>query len=102
MGKQINGMPPSYLEFIRGGVKSDTLTALRTSPVHIHSLFLNNLLVKAEDEISRIEETRSAGNTHRKAGRFHLYVSSSNRSSHQPDRKPTTLAWKQIRDRQTG
>ena len=39
----------SYLEFIRGGVKPDTLTALHTAPVHLHSLFPDSLLVKAED-----------------------------------------------------
>ena len=89
----------SYLEFIRGGVKPDTLTALRTSPVHLLSLFPDSLLVKAEDEISCSEERRSMGNTQRKPGRFHLYVPSSNKPSHQPDRKPTTPAWKQIRDR---
>ena len=55
----------SYLEFIRGGVKPDTLTALCTSPAHLHSLFPDSLLVKAEDEISRSEERRSAGSTHR-------------------------------------
>ena len=42
------------------------------------------------------------GNTQRKPGRFHPYVPSSTKPSHQPDRKPTTPAWKQIRDRQTG
>ena len=72
----------SYLKFIHGGVKPDTLTALRTSPVHLHSLFPDNLLVKAEDEISRSEERCSSGSTHRKPGRFHPYVSSSGRSSH--------------------
>ena len=41
----------SYLEFIRSGVKPDTLTALHTAPVHLHSLFPDSLLVKAEDEI---------------------------------------------------
>ena len=92
----------SYLEFLRGGVKPDTLTALRTAPVHLHSLFPDNLLVKAEDEISRSEERHSSGSSHRKPGRFHLYVSSSGRSTQQPDRKPTTPAWKQIRDRQIG
>ena len=92
----------SYLEFIHGGVKPDTLTPLSTSPVHLHSLFPDSLLVKAEDEISHSEVRRSAGNTHRKPGRFHPYVSSSGRSSHQMYRKPTTPAWKQIRDRQTG
>ena len=90
----------SYLEFIRGGIKPDTLSALRTSPVHQLSLFPDSLLVKAEEEILRSEERRSAGTTPRKPGRFHPYVSS-NRTPHQPDRKPTTPAWKQIRDRQT-
>ena len=52
----------SYLEFIQGGVKPDTLSALRTSPVHQLSLFPDSLLVKAEEEISRSEERRSAGN----------------------------------------
>ena len=55
----------SYLEFIRGGVKPDTLTALRTAPVHLRSLFPDSLLVKAEDEISRSEERRSSGSAHR-------------------------------------
>ena len=80
----------SYLEFIRGGVKPDTLTALRTSPVHLLSLFPDSLLVKAEEEISRSEERRSMGNTQRKPGRFHPYVPSSTRPTHQLDRKPTT------------
>ena len=39
----------SYLEFIHGGVKPDTLAALRTAPVHLHSLFPDSLLVTAED-----------------------------------------------------
>ena len=90
----------SYLEFLRGGVKPDTLTALHTAPVHLNSLFPESLLVKAEDEISRSEERRSSGSSNRKPGRFHPYVSSNGRSTQQPDRKPTTLAWKQIRDRQ--
>ena len=92
----------SYLDFLRGGVKPDTLTALRTAPVHLNSLFLDSLLVKAEDKISHSEERRSSGSVHRKPGRFHPYVSSNGRSTQELDRKPTTLAWKQIRDRQVG
>ena len=88
----------SYLEFIHGGVKPDTLTALRTAPVHLHSLFPDSLLVKAE--ISRSEERHSSGSVHRKPGRFHSYVSSNDRSTQQPDRKSTAPAWKQIRDQQ--
>ena len=55
----------SYLDFLRGGVKQDTLTALRTAPVHQPSLFPDNLLIKAEDEISRSEERRSSGSSQR-------------------------------------
>ena len=90
----------SYMEFIYGAVKPDTLTALCTAPVHLHSLFPDSFLVKAEDEISRSEERRSSGSAHRKLGHFHPYASSSGRSMHQLDRKPTTPAWKQIRDQQ--
>ena len=65
----------SYLEFLRSGVKPDTLTALRIAPVHLHSLFPDSLLVQAEDEIYRSEERRSSGSAHRKPGRFHPYAS---------------------------
>ena len=71
----------SYLELLRGGVKPDTSTALRTAPVHLNSLFPDSWLVKAEDEISRSEEMRSSGSSNRKPGRFHPYVSSSGRST---------------------
>ena len=60
----------SYLEFIHGGVKPDTLTALRTAPVHLHSLFPDSLLVKAEEEISRSEERRSSGSSHQGWGQI--------------------------------
>ena len=92
----------SHLEFLRGGVKPDTLTALRTAPVHLHSLFPDSLLIKAEDEISRSEESHSSGSSHRKPGRFHPYASSSGRSTQLPDRKSTAPAWKQFRDQQLG
>ena len=66
----------SYLEFVCAGVKPDILTALCTAPVHLHSLFPDSLLVKAEDEISRSEERHSSGSVHSKPARFHVYVSS--------------------------
>ena len=76
-------------------------TALCTAPV-LHSLFPDNLLIKAEDEISHTEERRSSGSSHRKPGRFHSYASSSGRSTQVPDGKSTTPVSKQIRDRQLG
>ena len=89
----------SYLEYLHAGVKQDTLTALRTAPVHLHSLFLDQLITKAEEEICRSEERRSSGQPHRRQGHFHPYAPS-DRSANQPDRKSGNPAWKQIRDRQ--
>ena len=63
----------SYLEYLHAGVKQDTLTALRTAPVHLHSLFPDKLITKAEEEICRSEERRSSGQSHRRQGHFHPY-----------------------------
>ena len=76
----------SYLEYLHAGVKQDTLKALRTSPVHLSSLFLDQLITKAEEEISRSEERRSSGQSQRCQGRFHPYAPS-DRSASQSDRK---------------
>ena len=65
----------SYLDCLHAGVKQDTLTALRTVPVHLQSLFPDQLLIKAEEEVARSEERRSSSQSHRKPGRFHLYAS---------------------------
>ena len=46
----------SYLEYLHAGVKQDTLAALRTAPVYLNSLFPDQLITKAEEEICRSEE----------------------------------------------
>ena len=78
-------------------MKQDTLTALRTAPVHLQSLFPDQLLTKAEEEVSRSADRLSVGQSHRKQGRFHPYASN-DKSSQQPDWKSGIPAWKQIRD----
>ena len=87
----------SYLEYVHAGVKQDTLNALRTSPVHLNSLFPDQLIAKAEEEISRSEERCSSANSNRRQGRFHPYSFSDKSTSHS-DRKAGVSAWKQIRD----
>ena len=89
----------SYLEYLHAGVKQDTLAALRTAPIHIHSLFPDQLLMKAEEEVARSEERRSSSQSHRKPGRFHPYASS-DKSLLQQNRKSSVPAWKQIRELQ--
>ena len=56
----------SYLDYLHAGVKQDTLTALRTASVHLQSLFPDQLLIKAEEEVARSEERRSSSQSHRK------------------------------------
>ena len=91
----------SYLEYLHAGVKQDTLTALRTAPVHLQSLFPDQLLIKGEEEVAISEERQLSNQSHRKPGCFHPYASN-DKSSHQPDRKSSIPAWKQIREHQQG
>ena len=89
----------SYLEYLHTGVKQDTLTALRTAPIHLQSLFPDQLLIKAEEEVAKSEERRCSSQSYRKPSRFHPYASN-DKSSHQPDWKSSIPAWKQIREHQ--
>ena len=89
----------SYLDYLHAGVKQDTVNALRTSPVHLDALFPDQLIAKAEEEISKSEERRSSGTSHRQQGRFHPYSASDKSASRHTDRK-NVPAWKQIRDNQ--
>ena len=89
----------SYLEYLHAVVKHDTLNTLSMSPVHCNSLFPDQLITKAEEEICRSEYRRSVGQSHRRQGRFHPY-SSTDKSTNLPDRKSGVPAWKQIRDKQ--
>ena len=69
------------------------------SPVHLNSLFPDQLITKAEEEICRSEERRSSGTSHRHQGRLHPYAASDKPTGHS-DRKSTLPAWKQIKDKQ--
>ena len=53
-----------YLDYISAGVKQDTLNALRNVPLHMQSLFQDQVLMKAEEEVSRSEERRPSSSSH--------------------------------------
>ena len=89
----------SYMDYLHAGVKQDTVNALRTSPVHLNSLFPDQLISKAEEEISKSEERRSSGTSHRHQNRFHPYAANDKSTGHH-DRKANLPAWKQIKDKQ--
>ena len=41
----------SYLDYLKAGIKQDTLNALRTAPLHMSALFPYHLISKAEQEM---------------------------------------------------
>ena len=88
----------SYLDYLHAGVKQDTVNALRTSPAHLNALFLDQLIAKAEEEISKSEERHSSGTSHRHQGRFHPYAASDKSTGHHD--KKSVPSWKQIKDKQ--
>ena len=45
----------AYLSHLRTGIKPDTLAALRTAPLHITTLFPDNVLRQAEQDIASFE-----------------------------------------------
>ena len=49
----------SYLDFIKTDLKQDTLTSLRTVPLHLSALFPDHIIAKAEEEIRHFEDFRS-------------------------------------------
>ena len=48
----------SYLENLKAGVKPDTFSALRNCPLNGYALFPDDIIRKAEDEITHVENAR--------------------------------------------
>ena len=91
----------SYLDFLKTGIKQDTLTSLRTAPIHLSALFPDHIISKAEEEIRHFEDKHTAGPSQRKPQRFHPY-SQLQRQQQDTDRKQGLPAWKQLGNRRRG
>ena len=81
----------AYLSHLKAGIKPDTLAALRTGPLNMATLFPEDALKQAEQEIPNFE---SKGQIHTgKKARFHPYE----RPEKRPDnKKPERPAWKNV------
>ena len=88
----------SYLEYIKAGIKQDTLMSLRTAPLHLSALFPDYIIAKAEEEIRHSEDKRTSGPSQRKPQHFHPYFQPP-RQQQDTDQKPGLPAWKQLRRR---
>ena len=82
----------SYLTHVKTGIKADTVAALRQAPIHISTLFPDDLIKRAEEEISHHE---SKGTSHGK-GRFHPYERPERRFDKKSEKKTDRPAWKNI------
>ena len=89
----------AYLSHLRTGIKPDTLTALRTAPLHIPTLFPDSGIRKAEEDIAQFESKAHTGSTHSK-GRYHSYECQDKRSANR-ESKSDKPAWKTIGRRQS-
>ena len=61
----------SYLSHLKAGIKPDTLTSLRTAPLHTPMLFPDEALRQAEQDIATFESKGQLQSG--KKGRFHPY-----------------------------
>ena len=83
----------AYLSHLRTGIKPDTLTALRSAPLHISTLFPDSVIKRAED-IAQLESKGHAGFSQNK-GRYHPYERQDKRSVNR-DSRSEKPAWKTI------
>ena len=84
----------AYLSHLRTGIKPDTLTALRSAPLHISTLFSDSVIKRAEEDIAQLEPKGHAGGSHNK-GRYHPYERQDKRSVNR-DSRSEKPAWKTI------
>ena len=84
----------SYLNHINGGVKTDTIAALRTAPLHIPTLFPDSVIKRAEEEIAHFEAKGQSSS--RGKGRYHPYEHTEKRSDKRSDSKSDRPTWKNI------
>ena len=80
----------SYLAYLKAGVIADTLNALRTAPLHLDTLFPDNVVKRAEEDITSFDKGRSASVY--KGRRYHPYERQDSRSDKHQDRP----AWKNL------
>ena len=84
----------AYLSHLRTGIKPDTLTVLRTAPLHLSTLFPDSTIKRAEEDIAQFEAKGHSGSAPSK-GRYHPYERPDKRSGTKESR-PDKPAWKTI------
>ena len=81
----------SYLSHLKAGIKPDTLASLRTAPLNLATLFPEDALKQAEQDIATFESKGQVQSG--KKGRFHPYERTDRRSDSKKSERP---AWKNM------
>ena len=97
MGNLTLACRDACISHLRTGIKPDTLTALRTAPLHIPTLFPDSAIKRAEEDIAQFESKGHSGSTHSK-GWSHPYKCQDKRSNNR-DSRSDKPAWKSISKR---
>ena len=82
----------AYLSHLKSGIKPHTLAALRTAPLQMATLFPDEILKQAKQDIATFESKGQPLSS--KKGRFHPYKQTEKRSD---SRKPDCPAWNNLR-----
>ena len=82
----------AYLSHLKAGIKPDTLASLRTAPLQMATLFPDEALKQAEQDIANFETKNQAPSSSKK-GRFHPYERSDKRPDNKKQDRP---AWKNL------
>ena len=85
----------AYLNHLESGIKLNTVAALRTAPLRISTLFQDNVIKRAEEEIAHYE-TQEQASSSRGKGRYHPYKRTDKRSDKSSDKRSDKPAWKNI------
>ena len=94
MGNLTLALRDAYLSHLRTGIKSDTLTALRTAPLHLPTLFPDSAIRRAEEDIAQFEAKGHSGSAHSK-DQYHPYERQDKRSPNR-DSRSDKPAWETI------
>ena len=77
--------------YLKAGIKADTLAALRTAPLHLPTLFPDNVIKQAEEDVSNYDKGQS-GSVYKK-GRYHPYECTESKPDSKKQDRP---AWKNL------
>ena len=92
----------AYLDNLKLGVKPDTAALLRLAPVHLNTLFAEDVVTKAEKEVSDYDNRMAPPRRDRERSSHPYKHSTWNQGGRRAQRREDKPAWKQVGQRSAG